>query len=105
MVETLDMEPSRSRPAPGSDPEPDDRRQSPRSAFSGRVTVRFGADALAGPGQNISREGVCFVADGVVRVLVEVEGRPEPVVGELVRVQTTGDGRTNLAIRFVDPGA
>jgi hypothetical protein len=81
-----------------------DRRSGDRDALGGAVVVRFGQLELVGPGQNISPEGVFFVADTSLRVSVSIEGEAEPREGELVRVQTMGEGRVGVAIRFIGPG-
>ena len=70
--------------------------------MAGPVTVCFDELKLIGPGQNISPEGVFFIADTSLRVTVHVEGEDEPRIGELIRVQNMGEGRVGVAVRFVD---
>lgn len=76
-----------------------DRRGGNRQALGGHVVVRFDDVPLVGSGQNISPDGVFFVAEGAVRVLVQLEGE-EPVVGEVVRMTSMGDGKTGIAVAF-----
>ncbi len=77
------------------------RRASARSHLDGTVTVHIDAQNVVGPGQNISADGVFFVAEGALRVLVEVEGAAGRRRGEVVRVQSMGEGRIGIAVRFV----
>lgn len=79
----------------------DKRRGDRREAMDGVVTVRFEDQQVVGPGQNVSDEGLFFVADGAVRVAVEVEGDGGCRSGEVVRVQSMGEGKVGIAIRFV----
>ena len=79
----------------------DDRRGDRRGELSGVVTVRFEDQQVVGPGQNMSEEGIFFVADGAVRVAVEVDGDGAWRTGEVVRVQSMGEGKVGIAIRFV----
>ncbi len=82
-------------------PEPE-RRGEDRQPLAGQVVVRFDDVPLIGSGQNLSQEGVFFVADGAVRVMVQMEGR-DTVVGEVVRMTSMGDGRTGIAVAFLPP--
>ncbi len=79
-------------------PEPE-RRGEDRQPLGGQVVVRFDDIPLIGSGQNLSQEGVFFVADGAVQVLVQLEGR-DPIVGEVVRMTSMGDGKTGIAVAF-----
>jgi hypothetical protein len=78
-----------------------ERRGGDRTPYAGDVTVHFAAEPIVGPGRNISREGVFFVAEGSVRVRVTVDGSDRERIGELVRVESMGEGRIGLAIRFL----
>jgi len=80
-----------------------ERRGGDREPLAGNVVVRFDDIPLIGSGQNISPEGVFFVAEGAVRVRVQMAGG-EPVVGEVVRVTSMGDGRTGIAVVFPESG-
>ncbi len=80
-----------------------ERRGGDRQPLVGNVVVRFDDIPLIGSGQNVSPEGVFFVADGAVRVQVQMEGR-DPVVGEVVRVTSMGDGKTGIAVVFPEAG-
>jgi hypothetical protein len=77
-------------------------RKSPRVALASDVTIRFAAGTLVGSGDNISLQGVFFTADGSVPVIVQVAGHPD-VPGKLVRLESMGDGRIGIAVRFDDP--
>lgn len=74
-------------------------RQAPRVDLDGEVTIRFPAGTLVGSGENISVQGVFFTADGSLPVVVQVAGRGE-VPGRLVRLESMGDGRIGIAVRF-----
>lgn len=76
-------------------------RQSPRVELDGEVTIRFDAGAIVGSGENISVQGVFFTADGSLPVTVQVAGRGD-VRGRLVRLESMGDGRIGIAVRFDD---
>lgn len=78
----------------------DDRRDSPRIPMGEKVTVTIHADTIVGPGQNISSQGVFFVADASLRVSVSIQGVAEPVEGHLVRVQHMGESKLGIAVRF-----
>jgi len=80
-----------------------DNRQEPRTAMTGQVTIAFDAGAIVGPGQNISAQGVFFVAAGSIPVRVSVDGDGTSVPGELVRVESMGDGKVGIAVRFREP--
>ncbi|MBL8754005.1 MAG: PilZ domain-containing protein [Planctomycetes bacterium] len=74
-------------------------RQSPRVDLDGDVRIEFDGGAIAGSGQNISVQGVFFTADASVPVTVHVAGRGQ-VRGQLVRLESMGDGRFGIAVRF-----
>ena len=78
----------------------DERRDSPRVLMGETVTVKIHTDTILGPGQNISAQGVFFVADATLRVSVSIQGVAEPVEGHLVRVQHMGEGKLGIAVRF-----
>lgn len=80
-----------------------DSRRDPRVDLSQQVTIRFEAGSIVGPGQNISQQGVFFTAAASIPVTVAIDGRDEVVRGELVRVETMGDGRVGIAVRFLAP--
>ncbi len=80
------------------------RRDGERKSFDQPVTVRIESSELVGSGQNISPQGVFFVAESTVRVWVRIEGSDEERAGELLRVQSMGDGKVGVAIRF-DPSS
>ena len=77
-------------------------RREPRIGLEGGVTIHFDGGTIAGDGQNISAQGVFFTADGSVPVTVQVEGRGA-VRGHLVRVESMGEGRFGIAVRFDEP--
>ena len=78
----------------------DERRDSPRVLMGETVTVKIHTDTILGPGQNISAQGVFFVADATLHVSVSIQGVAEPVEGHLVRVQHMGEGKLGIAVRF-----
>ncbi|MFY9343677.1 MAG: PilZ domain-containing protein [Planctomycetota bacterium] len=63
------------------------------------VTIRFEAGAISGSGQNISAQGVFFTADGSLPVTMAIAGKGE-VRGHVVRLESLGDGRFGVAVRF-----
>lgn len=75
------------------------QRQATRFDLDGQVTIRFDASVLAGSGQNISAQGLFFTAATALPVTVLVAGHAE-VKGHLVRVESMGDGRIGVAVRF-----
>ena len=77
-----------------------DRRTPERRALEGDVVVEFDATTLIGPGQNISEQGVFFIADGRVPVKVRIDGEDVEKVGEIVRVESMGGGRLGIAVKF-----
>jgi len=78
-------------------------RRAERHELGGRVTIRFGGDVLVGDGQNISEQGVFFVAQGRIPVEVEVEGRDGVFRGEVVRTENMGGGQVGVAVKFDEP--
>lgn len=81
----------------------DERRIGERQPFEGEITIRFLDPVLVGPGENISAEGVFFVADGSVKVEVSTSEGGEVFTGELVRLHKMGEGKTGVAVRFTGP--
>lgn len=77
-------------------------RRAPRVELDRQVTIRIGDQVLVGNGQNISAQGVFFVAEGRLPVEVEIEGRDGPLAGELVRTENMGAGQLGIAVRFDD---
>ena len=74
-----------------------------RQPLAGNVVVRFDDVPLIGSGPNVSPVGVFFVAEGAVRVRVQMDGQ-DPVVGEVVRMTSMGNGRTGIAVVFPESG-
>lgn len=79
----------------------EERRRTERGPLAGRVTVEMAPEPIVGPGQNISEEGVFFVAETSLRVRVKIDGEERWLDGEVVRVQSMGEGRVGMAIKFV----
>lgn len=77
-----------------------ERRRGERAPLDGTVTVQFESQDVAGSGENISEQGVFFVADAAVRVRVRVDDADEWRDGQIVRVQAMGEGRLGIAVRF-----
>jgi len=77
-------------------------RRSERVEMDSKVTIRFTGDELVGNGQNISEQGVFFVAEGCVPVEVQIEGRDGVLRGELVRTENMGAGLVGIAVKFDD---
>lgn len=86
------------------DSETAERRQDTRRDLAGKVTVRLPAQGLVGPGENVSPDGVFFVADAALQVEVTLPGESEPRRGELVRLTAMGEGRVGIAIKFAVAG-
>ncbi len=80
-----------------------ERRDNGRKGFARDVTIQFSQAEIVGPGQNISPQGVFFVADTTLRVKVKVDGVEGDLDGELVRVQAMGEDRVGVAVRFLEP--
>ena len=79
-----------------------ERRSQDREPIGSGVAIRIETYQLVGTGQNLSADGVLFVADGTPRVKVLIEGE-EPRIGELVRIQKLDEGRVGIAVRFCEP--
>jgi hypothetical protein len=79
-----------------------DNRRNPRLLMEDEVTVTFAADTIKGPGKNISTQGLYFTTAGSLRVQVKVAGSDQPVPAELIRLESMGDGRIGIALRFLD---
>lgn len=79
----------------------DERRTGDRVPMDGPVTVSFDQQQVVGPGQNVSEEGVFFIAEAKIKVRVHLDGTDEWRSAEVVRVQTMGDGQLGMAVRFV----
>ena len=78
-----------------------ERRRDERRPMDGTVTVHFDEQEIVGPGQNISEQGIFFVAEAAVKVRVQIDGSEEWRDGEVVRVQSMGEGKLGVAVRFV----
>lgn len=89
-------------PATGQDTAANQRRD-PRVPMEEEVTITFATDALVGPGQNVSAQGLYFTTTATLRVQVKVAGSDRTLAGELVRVESMGNGRIGVAVRFCDP--
>ena len=76
-----------------------DRRIGDREPIDGTVTVQFEEQQVVGPGQNMSEEGVFFIVEAALRVRVRVDG--EWRLAEVIRVQSMGEGKLGMAVRFV----
>ncbi len=76
-----------------------DRRIGDRAPLDGTVTVQFEEQQVVGPGQNMSEEGVFFIVEAALRVRVQVDG--EWRQAEVIRVQSMGEGKLGMAVRFV----
>jgi len=74
-------------------------RRAPRVELDGEVAIRFDGGTILGSGENVSEQGVFFTAAAALPVTVHVAGRGE-IRGELVRLETIGDGRIGIAVRF-----
>lgn len=77
-------------------------RRAPRVELDGDVTIRLEAGTIVGSGQNISVQGVYFTAPASLPVTVHIPGHGD-LRGDLVRLDSMGDGRIGLAVRFHDP--
>lgn len=77
-----------------------DQRRHERQPLAGEVTITVDAQDIVGPGRNVSSQGLYFTTTGTVHVLVRLPGQAAPVPGELVRVESMGDGRLGIAVRF-----
>ncbi|MBM3961224.1 MAG: PilZ domain-containing protein [Planctomycetes bacterium] len=74
-------------------------RQSPRVDLQSDVTIDLEANTLVGSGDNISLQGVFFTTDEPITVTVHVADHCV-VRGKLVRLESMGDGRYGIAVRF-----
>lgn len=74
-------------------------RQSPRVDLQSDVTITLDEATLVGSGDNISLQGVFFTTDEPITVTVQVANQGE-VRGKLVRLESMGDGRYGIAVRF-----
>ncbi|MFK7742959.1 MAG: PilZ domain-containing protein [Planctomycetota bacterium] len=77
-------------------------RRAPRLALDGKVTVRLVSNAIHGSGQNVSEQGVFFLADGSVPVEIEVEGHDGVIAGKLIRAESMGPESLGIAVKFDD---
>jgi hypothetical protein len=77
-------------------------RRFERVGMDRTVTIRFQGDAIVGSGQNVSEQGVFFVAEGSIPVQVEIEGREGSLPGQLVRIENMGAGMVGIAVKFDD---
>lgn len=82
-----------------------EHRRDERMPLDEAVTVEFGIGTITGSGQNVSAQGVFFVADAPVPVTVRIGGREPGIAGELVRYENMGNGRVGIAVRFLEPQA
>ena len=80
----------------------DDRRFLGREPLEEEVMIRFEQQDIIGPGQNISEDGVFFVAAAALRVRARLRGADPWREGEVVRVQSMGDGKIGFAVKFTD---
>jgi len=77
-----------------------DRRDSNRTPLDGTVTLAFERQDIVGPGENVSDDGVFFVAATSLRVRVKLPGETGWRDGDVVRVQSMGEGQLGFAVRF-----
>lgn len=80
-----------------------ERREGTRRALRETVSVRLLAAEITGAGDNVSEQGVLFVVDGPVEVMVRIGSGETEVRGTLVRLQDLGGGRSGIAVRFDAP--
>lgn len=80
-----------------------ENRRAPRGELDGKVTVRFDVAGVSGAGRNIAEQGVYLTAEVRVPVTVEIDGHDGALLGELVRIESLGDGRLGIAVRFTQP--
>jgi len=74
-------------------------RQAPRVDLQSDVMITLDEATLVGSGDNISLQGVFFTTDEPITVTVQVANHGE-VRGKLVRLESMGDGRYGIAVRF-----
>lgn len=77
-----------------------DLRRESRVPIDDEVTIEIDAQNIVGPGKNVSAQGVYFTTSAAVRVRVRFAGKDRVVPGELVRVESMGDGQVGIAVRF-----
>lgn len=80
----------------------DNRRRGDRRDLTGQVVLQVPAQAVTGTGQNVSEDGIYFLASEGLQVEVHVPGEAEPRRGRLLRLQALGEGRFGLAVKFGD---
>jgi hypothetical protein len=80
-----------------------ERREGTRKALREPVSVRLLAPCLDGVGENVSEQGVLFVVEGPVEVMVRIGNSGTELRGTLVRLQDMGGGRSGIAVRFDAP--
>ena len=78
-----------------------DSRRDQRVPIGEDVTIVFDIDPIIGPGHNMSARGVYFTTAASLRVQVCVGGGQATVPGELVRVESMGNGQVGIAVRFL----
>ena len=76
-----------------------DSRRDPRVPIGDEVTIVFDVDRIVGPGKNVSAQGLYFTTEAALRVKVSMAGKETTVPGELVRVESMGNGRVGIAVR------
>jgi hypothetical protein len=76
-------------------------RHNARVELDSGVAIQFDVAGISGAGQNISAQGVFFTAEAALPVTVRIAGRGE-VHGTLVRLESMGNGRIGIAVRFDD---
>ena len=79
-------------------------RREERLPLDGQVTITIESQQIPGPGRNVSAQGVYFTTVAKIRVLVQAPGHDAPIPGELVRVESMGDGNVGIAVRFLPQG-
>lgn len=79
-----------------------ERRRDDRRDLSGKVTVSVPAQALDGSGDNVSDDGLYFVAGSALEVEVQLPGEATPRRGKLVRVAALAEGRVGIAVKFAN---
>lgn len=79
-------------------------RREERLPLDGQVTITIEQQQIPGPGRNVSSQGVYFTTAAKIRVMVQAAGHDAPIPGELVRVESMGDGNVGIAVRFLPQG-
>ncbi len=77
-----------------------DLRRDIRVPIDDEVTIEIAPQNIVGPDKNVSAQGVYFTTTASVRVNVRIAGQSASVPGELVRVESMGDGTIGIAVRF-----